>query len=89
MEYIAGSVAMVITVTVVFTYLIVRMALQHEEKKFAMRAQAKGGDAALHDAQAEITNLQERVAVLERLATDEDRRLAGEIGRLQSAEVRR
>ena len=47
MEYIAGSVATVITVTVVFTYLIVRMALQHEEKKFAMRAQAKGGDLAV------------------------------------------
>ena len=48
-----------------------------------MRAQAKGGDAALHGAQAEIANLQERVAVLERLATDGDRHLAGEIERLR------
>lgn len=89
MDYIVGSIATVIVVTIVFAYLIVRMALRHEEKRMAMRAQAKGEEAAQQDAQAEIARLKERVAVLERLATDEDRRLAGEISRLQSTEVRR
>jgi hypothetical protein len=87
-EIIQGVVAVVV-VTLVVGYLIVRMALKHEEKRLAMKAQAKGGDAVLQDALTEIASLKERVAVLERLATDEDRRLAGEISRLQSTEVRR
>jgi hypothetical protein len=89
MDYIVPGIATVVTVVVVFAYLIVRMALQHEEKRLALKAQANGGDAAMQDAQAEIVRLKERVAVLERLATDEDRRVAGEISRLQSTEARR
>jgi hypothetical protein len=83
MEYIVGSIATVVTVTIVFTYLIVRMALQHEEKRLAI----KGGknervEQILAETQAETARLRERVQVLERLATDEDRRLAGEISKL-------
>jgi hypothetical protein len=89
MDYIVPGIATVVTVVMVFAYLIVRMALKHEEKRLTLKAQAKGGDAAMQDAQAEIASLKERVAVLERLATDEDRRVAGEISRLQSTEARR
>lgn len=83
MEYIVGSIATVVTVTIVFTYLIVRMALQHEEKRLAIKGGNSGRvDQILAETQAETARLRERVQVLERLATDEDRRLAGEISKL-------
>ncbi|HEX5006367.1 MAG TPA: hypothetical protein VFV70_04600 [Hyphomonadaceae bacterium] len=53
----------------------------YQEKKLKLQrdiAQA-GGDAM----RAEVENLRQRVAVLERLATSEDLRLAGEIERLR------
>jgi hypothetical protein len=62
----------------------------YQEKKLKLQrdiAQA-GGEAT----RAELENLRERVAVLERLATSEDLRLAGEIERLRhrdGAEARR
>lgn len=40
----------------------------------------------LDDNSAEIARLRARVEVLERLATDEDRKLAGEIDRLQAGQ---
>jgi len=55
-------------------------------------AEAQGGAeaAANRVTQAELEKLKDRVAVLERLITDEDRRLASEIGRLGgSTDVRR
>jgi len=87
MEYIVGSIATVVTVTIVFTYLIVRMALQHEEKRLAI----KGGknervEQILAETQAETARLRERVQVLERLATDDDRKLASDIERLRKTE---
>ena len=53
----------------------------YQEKKLKLQrdiAQA-GGD----EMRAEVENLRQRVAVLERLATSEDLRLAGEIERLR------
>ena len=83
MDYLAGSIVTVVVTTLVFIFLIVRMALKHEEKKLA----AKSGvnhrvDQILAETQAEVARLRERVQVLERLATDEDRRVASEISRL-------
>ncbi len=51
--------------------------------------QARGGaDAAANQVtQAELERLKDRVAVLERLLTDEDRRLAGEINRLKRDDI--
>jgi hypothetical protein len=84
-------VCVIITGTFVFVGNILRM--RHEERKLAIQARAGANDAQSEakwqDAQAEIARLKDRVVVLERLATDEDRRLAGEISRLQSTEVRR
>ena len=56
----------------------------YQEKKLKLQrdlAQAGG-----HEMRAEIESLRERVAVLERLATSEDLRLAGEIERLRQRE---
>jgi hypothetical protein len=82
MALLAPSIAAVIIATVYFTYLIVKMALQHEEKRLAMKGGGERIEQILADAQKEVASLRERVQVLERLATDEDRRLASEISRL-------
>jgi len=90
MALIAPSIAAVIIATVYFAYLIVKMALQHEEKKLAMRTGANRADQILAETHAEMASLRERVQVLERLATDEDRRVSNEISRLgDNAGVRR
>jgi hypothetical protein len=83
MESIAPAIASVVIVTVVFAYLIVRMALKHEEKRMALKAAPNERvEQILGETQAEVARLRERVQVLERLATDEDRRVASEISRL-------
>jgi hypothetical protein len=82
MESIAPAIASVVIVTVVFAYLIVRMALKHEEKRMAMKSGGQRVEQILAETQAEVTRLRERVQVLERLATDEDGRIAREISRL-------
>ncbi len=90
MDYLAGAIASVVISTLVFIYLIVRMALKHEEKKLAAKAGASQRvDQVLAETHAEVARLRERVQVLERLATDEDRRVASEISRLgDSAAIR-
>ncbi|HEY7799013.1 MAG TPA: hypothetical protein VIA80_09630 [Hyphomonadaceae bacterium] len=83
MEYLAGSIVTVVVVVTVFTYLIVRMAMRYEEKKLAAKTGAgERVEQILAETQAEVSKLRERVQVLERLATDEDRRVASEISRL-------
>jgi hypothetical protein len=83
MESIAPAIATVIITAIVFTYLVVRMAMQHEDRKLAMKAGKNDRvEQILAETQAEVARLRERVQVLERLATDEDRRVAGEISRL-------
>ena len=65
--------------------------IKHQQIKLKM-AEAQGGAeaAANRVTQAELEKLKDRVAVLEKLITDEDRRLASEIGRLRgSADARR
>ena len=81
---------MIVTIVAVscgFTLIVVRWGLAHEEKKMAL--QAGQGDVArleqiLAANQAEMAKLRDRVQVLERLVTDEDRNLASEINRLKS-----
>ncbi len=83
MTYLAGSIATVVIATLVFIFLIVRMALKHEEKKLAVKSAAsERTDQLLAETQAQVARLTERVKVLERLATDDDSRLAREIDRL-------
>jgi len=83
MEYLAGAILSVVVATLVFIYLIVRMAMKHEERKLSVRSGAdQRTDQVLAETQAEVAKLRERVQVLERLATDDDSRLAREINRL-------
>jgi hypothetical protein len=60
--------------------------MQHQKMKLKMFEAQGGAEAAANRAtQVELEKLKERVAVLERLITDEDRRVAGEISRLAGA----
>ena len=64
--------------------------MKHEERRSALKAW--GGserlEAILAETQKEVATLRERVQVLEKLVTDDDRRLATEIERLRG-EARR
>jgi len=76
-----------------FSLIVVKWGLAHEEKRLAM--EASGGadfqrmEQVLAATQTEMVNLRERVQVLEKLATDDDRKLASDIERLRSAETMR
>jgi len=94
MEWIVVSIVAGIVVILSFAREIVKMGLAHEEKRMALKnGGAAAGEVArleqiLAATQAEMVKLRERVQVLERLATDDDRQLASDIERLRSAEVR-
>ena len=65
---------------------VITSAMQVEKHKAKMRAASSGTDelkALIGDMHGEITKLKDRVRVLERLLTDDDRRLASEIERLR------
>jgi precorrin-6B methylase 1 len=64
--------------------------IKNQKLKLEMMREQGGADAIANKVtQAELEKLKDRVAVLERLLTDDDRRLANEISRLQSNEVGR
>lgn len=91
MEWIVISIVVGVVIVLSFAREIVKMGLAHEEKRLGL--QASGGEVArleqiLAATQAEMVKLRERVQVLERLATDDDRQLSSDIERLRSAEVR-
>lgn len=72
-------------------FFVIKMSLKHEERKMELKAGAgEGGrlEAILADTQKEVARLRDRVQVLEKLVTDDDRKLAGEIERLRD-EARR
>lgn len=73
--------------------VVVTMALKYAERKARLRAGAGSDDTArltaiVEDLQKETTRLRDRVAVLEKLVTDDDRKLADEIVRLRREDVR-
>jgi hypothetical protein len=87
MEAVMISIVVGIAVIMAASVQIIRMALAHEEKRLALKH--GGGDAArleqiVASNEAEMAKLRQRVEVLERLATDGDRKLAGDIERLRS-----
>lgn len=86
METIVISIVVGISVIMAASVQIIRMALAHEEKRLALKAGA--GDASRLEQivtanTTEMARLRQRVEVLERLATDDERRLSHEIAGLQ------
>jgi hypothetical protein len=86
-------VVVIVLVVLGFFLLVVKWGLAHEEKRMTLKA--TGGadfqrmEQMLATTQTEMAGLRERVQVLERLATDDDRKLASDIERLRAAETMR
>ncbi len=86
------GVAIVVGLGIVlsFTLQVIKMGIAHEEKRLALKHGRGEAAARLEQIvaanEAEIEKLRQRVQVLERLATDDDRRLAGDIDRLRGEE---
>ncbi|RYY98216.1 MAG: hypothetical protein EON61_19475 [Alphaproteobacteria bacterium] len=71
-------------IAVICGYLI-----KSQKMKLDMMREQGGSNAANGEVMAELHRLKDRVAVLERLMTDDDRKLAGEIERLRGEDARR
>jgi|GWRWMinimDraft_16_1066024.scaffolds.fasta_scaffold39132_2 hypothetical protein len=88
---IMTMIVVVIALVAAFTLIVTRMAFKHEENQMqALKSKAAGEtdvarlEQILAANQSEMMKLRDRVQVLERLVTDEDRRVSGEIDRLKS-----
>lgn len=84
-------IVVVIAMVAAFILIVTRMAFKHEERQMqAHKGQSAGQEELarleqiLAANQAEMAKMRDRVQVLERLVTDEDRNLASEINRLKS-----
>ena len=84
-------IVVVVAMVAGFILIVTRMAFRHEESQMqALKGKAAGQEELarleqiLTANQAEMAKLRDRVQVLERLVTDEDRNLASEINRLKS-----
>ncbi len=62
--------------------------LRAQKMKLEMMREQGLSSASEGEIMRELQKLKERVAVLERIATDDDRKLAGEIERLRRSEER-
>jgi hypothetical protein len=69
--------------------IIAGYRLKSQKLQLEMARDERTSGAANGEVMAELHRLKERVAVLERLMTDDDRKLAGEIERLRSEDLRR
>jgi cell division protein FtsB len=66
--------------------IIAFLGFSYERRKLVLNAQIAADNARAQsgDTVAEIARLKDRVSVLEKLVTDDDRRLASEIARLRT-----
>jgi hypothetical protein len=62
---------------------------QSQKMKLRMMELQAGSSVVQDETTKDLQRLKDRVAVLERLLTDDDRKLAGEIERLRSQEAQR
>jgi len=62
--------------------------LKSQKMKLEMMREQGASSASEAEMMREIQKLKDRVAVLERIATDDDKKLAGEIERLRRSEER-
>lgn len=69
------------------TLWIIRTGVRHEERKLELKRGGGERDAVVDQLAGEVQRLRDRVAVLEKLATDDDRKLADEISRLSARDT--
>jgi hypothetical protein len=79
-----ASILLVITMGIGACLAICILGMRYAEREHIRRLQAKGGLAESQGLRSDFDALTARVEVLERLITDEDRKLAGEIDRLRT-----
>ncbi len=84
-------IVVVVAMVAAFTLVMTKWAFKHDERQMQSLQGKSDGEAdvarleqILAANQAEMMKLRDRVQVLERLVTDEDRRLSSEIDRLKS-----
>lgn len=85
--WIGVSVVVGLGIVLAFTLQVIRMGIAHEEKRLALKAgvsDASRLEQIIAANETEIAKLRQRVEVLERLATDDERRLTREISGLAS-----
>ncbi len=69
--------------------IIANAVLRSQKMKIELMREQRVSSASEEETMREIARLKERVAVLEKLVTDDDRRLAGDIDRLRGDDLRR
>jgi len=72
-----------------FAAIIANAVLRSQKLKIEMAREERVSGASEAEVMRELQRLKERVAVLEKLATDDDRKLAGDIERLRGDDLRR
>jgi cell division protein FtsB len=85
--WLALAIVVGIGIILAFTLQVIRMGIAHEEKRMALKAgisDASRLEQIIAANETEIAKLRQRVEVLERLATDDERRLTREISGLAS-----
>lgn len=85
--WLALAIVVGIGIILAFTLQVIRMGIAHEEKRMALKAgvsDASRLEQIIAASETEIAKLRQRVEVLERLATDDERRLTREISGLAS-----
>jgi hypothetical protein len=81
----------VVLVAITSVTTIITTAMRMASRKYRYKdgfGEVTRLDGTVGEMNAEITRLRQRVAVLEKLVTNDDRRLRDEIDRLQSDEAR-
>jgi len=69
--------------------IIANAVLRSQKMKLELMREQRVSSVSEEETMREIARLKERVAVLEKLVTDDDRRLAGDIDRLRGDDLRR
>ncbi len=69
--------------------IVANALLRSQKMKIEMMREERASGASDAEVMRELQRLKDRVAVLEKLATDDDRKLAGEIDRLRGDDMRR
>lgn len=85
-----GNLALLIPILAISIGLISvigRQRIAEQKLKLRHREMSSADEAVHRDTQIEIQKLKDRVATLERLVTDDDRRLSAEISRLGSRDT--
>ncbi len=85
---IFGFILVVLTIVFPFAYAINRREHEHQERKLELQARAEEAKAEqLRYSNGDYSKMEERVRVLERIATDSNHALASQIEELRALDA--